>query len=210
MYVVEFIRSDGAPNEEYWWNTYDEANHQMSLFNTSDRDMYKEIIMLEIVGSDVKVIKRKEMTFGMYLLNSKPVLECEEEEFDVHSREIDKIYERIQDLPNFDCAVVIRYLDEGHLGKQHIEPETLHDVFEILERGDLKNGVDVYLDENGYLNLISYGQGYVMNGKEYMVTTSYQILPYDENQNFLDISKALLKQGYVEISKQQFDEERGK
>ena len=166
--------------------------------------------MLEIVGSDVKVIKRKEMTFGMYLLNSKPVLECEEEEFDVHSREIDKIYERIQDLPNFDCAVVIRYLDEGHLGKQHIEPETLHDVFEILERGDLKNGVDVYLDENGYLNLISYGQGYVMNGKEYMVTTSYQILPYDENQNFLDISKALLKQGYVEISKQQFDEERGK
>lgn len=207
MYVVKFIRSDGAPNEEYWWNTYDEASHHMSLFNTSDRDMYKEIILFEIDGNDAIVVKRKEMKYGMYLLNSRTALECKESAIDLHALENNAISVLLQELPNYDCAVIIRYLDEGNRGKKHIQQVALHEAFSVLEWGDIKNGTDVYLDEDGYLNLISHGQGYTMNGKYYMVTVSYQILPYDENQNFLDISKELLKQGGIEISKQQFDNE---
>lgn len=75
----------------------------------------------------------------------------------------------------------------------------------MFEWGDIKNGADLLLDEDGYLVFVSYGQGYKLKGKYHLITVAYQILPFDENKNFMNISKALLKQGKIEVSTQQFE-----
>ena len=142
---------------------------------------------------------------GMYLLNSKPVLECTEDEWDKHSQEIADIGNRIQDFPDYDCAVLAQYQDEAHRGKRSIGQISLHEVLEVLEWGDIKNGADVLLDEDGYLVFVLYGQGYTLKDKYHLITVAYQILPFDANRNFMNISKALLNQGDIEISGQQFE-----
>lgn len=141
----------------------------------------------------------------MYLLNSRPVLECEEDEWDKHSQEILDINNQLQGFPDYNCAVIVQYQDEAHRGKHRIEQIPLHDVLDVFEWGDIKNGADLLLDEDGYLVFVSYGQGYKLKGKYHLITVAYQILTFDENKNFMNISKALLKQGKIEVSAQQFE-----
>ena len=81
----------------------------------------------------------------------------------------------------------------------------MHEVLEVLEWGDIKNGADVLLDEDGYLVFVLYGQGYTLKDKYHLITVAYQILPFDANRNFMNISKALLNQGDIEISGQQVE-----
>lgn len=59
----------------------------------------------------------------------------------------------------------------------------------MLEWRDIKNGADLLLGEDGYLVLVFYGQGYMLKGKYHLITVAYQILLFDENKNFMDISR---------------------
>lgn len=104
-----------------YWNTYEDACHHMSLFDSSDQDIYKELILSEVNGNDERVLKRKVIKMGMYLLNSRPVLECEEDEWDKHSQEILDINNQLQGFPDYNCAVIVQGQDEAHRGKHCIE-----------------------------------------------------------------------------------------
>ena len=42
-YVVRFIRVDGKPDEEYYYNTYQEAYAHKALFDDDDSGLYKSI-----------------------------------------------------------------------------------------------------------------------------------------------------------------------
>ena len=47
------------------------------------------------------------------LLNSKSILNCNEEEEKEHNNEIEEISKMIYSLPNYDCAIIIKYVDKA-------------------------------------------------------------------------------------------------
>lgn len=123
------------------------------------------------------------------LLNSKSILECDEFEEQEHNQEILDIVDEISELPNYDCAVVIKSLDPAHKNvEDKIMACSLYDFLETIEYVDIKNGVDIEIGDNNVLNLICYGSTYTLNEKHYLVKNSISILPYDENREFLDLS----------------------
>ena len=48
------------------------------------------------------------------LLNSKSILNCNEEEEKEHNNEIEEISKMIYSLPNYDCAIIIKYVDKAN------------------------------------------------------------------------------------------------
>ena len=124
----------------------------------------------------------------MKLLNSKSIIDCNDIEEEIHSEELNKILEYIGSKKNYDCAVLKKYQDERH---KHIEmeviPSSLYAISDVIESCDLKNGVDVYLDEEDFYVFVTYGQLYELNGKYHMVTAALKIMPYDENREFVKI-----------------------
>ena len=42
-YVVRFVRADGKPDEEYYYNTFKEAYEHKELFKDDDSGLYKSI-----------------------------------------------------------------------------------------------------------------------------------------------------------------------
>ena len=126
----------------------------------------------------------------MYLLNSKSVLDCEtEEEVEIHNQEITNIFEKLYSLENYDCAVLCKYQDNAHKNlKMRVESIKLHDIEEVYQWGDFKNGVDLSIDDE-YLVLVAYGQSYQIRGEEnwHIVVEAFKILPYDDNRSFLNV-----------------------
>lgn len=122
----------------------------------------------------------------MKLINSKSIIDCDEQEEKIHADEINNVLELLHSKGNYDCAVLKKYQDEGH---KHIEMEILHsnlyNISDVIEDCDLKNGVDVCIDEEGYYVFIVYGQIYELGEKYHMVTTALKIMPYDENREFI-------------------------
>lgn len=117
------------------------------------------------------------------MLNSKSILDCDEYEKEIHNEEIQSIMDKVCLLPNYDCAVIFKYLDPVHQKNDEIiKGCRLHDFLDMIEYTDFKNGVDVIFDDNNIFTLITYGQGYCMNDSFYNVITSVQILPYDEKK----------------------------
>lgn len=49
-YIVQFQRRDGQPNEEYYYNTRDEAEKHLRLFHGDDSGLYRRIVLLAWVG----------------------------------------------------------------------------------------------------------------------------------------------------------------
>ena len=47
-YVVRFIRVDGKPDEEYYYNTYAEAYAHKDLFDNDDSGLYESIDVEEL------------------------------------------------------------------------------------------------------------------------------------------------------------------
>lgn len=43
MYVVRFVRSDGRPNEEYWYRCLEDAEYHVSLFKDDESGLYLRI-----------------------------------------------------------------------------------------------------------------------------------------------------------------------
>ena len=128
------------------------------------------------------------------LLNSKSIIDCNEYEEEMHNNEIELIAEKICELPNYDCAVVIRYKDIAHKDKKDtIMSCGLHDFLEMAEYVDIKNGIDLKIGDNDLLTIRAYGQGYIMNDEYYNVITEIFIMPYEGEGEFLDISHYLKK-----------------
>ena len=48
MYMVRFIRQDGQPNEEYFYNNQLDAEHHLNLFRNDDSNLYDRIELLRI------------------------------------------------------------------------------------------------------------------------------------------------------------------
>ena len=42
-YITRFIRRDGKPDEEYYFNTYEEARDHADSFTADDADLYEGI-----------------------------------------------------------------------------------------------------------------------------------------------------------------------
>ena len=50
-----------------------------------------------------------------------------------------------------------------------------------MESRDIKNGIDMYLDEEQNLFFVAYGQGYHANGKDGTITTKVLVKAFDED-----------------------------
>ena len=49
-YIVRFIRADEKPNEDYYYNTIDEARSHYNLFVADDSALYSKIVITNDTG----------------------------------------------------------------------------------------------------------------------------------------------------------------
>lgn len=124
----------------------------------------------------------------MRRLTTYSIMEIDEEKEKIHHKEVENIFAKIYGFPNAVCIYGIKYIDKYHSKK--IEPRydynELHNVEEILEGMDFKNGIDVFLDDDK-LVFIVYGQGYEYKGEYGLVTTQITVSPawkLGKNGNF--------------------------
>ena len=123
------------------------------------------------------------------LLNSKSIIDCDEYEEEIHNGEIELIADKIYELPNYDCAVVIKYKDIAHKNKKEkIMSCSLHNFLEMVQYVDIKNGVDLEIGDNNLLTIRAYGQCYEIKDDYYNVITDIYIMPFEGKVVFIDIS----------------------
>ena len=119
----------------------------------------------------------------MLLLNSKKILDCNENEESIHENEIITILDNIHKIHNIDCALII---NDSFNNEPKITKCKLHDVFEYLEYFDNKNGIDIYQDDD-FLTFILNGQTYIKDNESHIYFTSIKILPLDAYGNVCKI-----------------------
>lgn len=56
----------------------------------------------------------------MQLLNTKSILECDEDEAVIHNEEIKRELEDLLNYPNYECAAIIQYFDIAHKDREPI------------------------------------------------------------------------------------------
>jgi len=132
-------------------------------------------------------------------------MDCEnEEETEKHIKEITDVITKVCELENYDCAVLCKYQDKAHKEiPMKIEPCTLHDIDEVWQWGDCKNGVDLMTDDNKeYLVFLTYGQSYQIKGEEiwHTVIEAFEILPYNKKRDFLNVVDYVLNKGSVKVA----------
>ena len=110
------------------------------------------------------------------LLNTKSIIECDEYEEVIHNKEIEMIENEICRLPNYNCLVVFRYVDE---------------YLSMMEYSDIKNGIDIKIGDNNILTITAYGQAYKVGEKWYTIEEEILIMPLDENNDFIDFGNYL-------------------
>ena len=117
--------------------------------------------------------------------------------------------EKLLKLENFDCVVLHKYIDPANKDKEmQVIDSNLWEIYELAEYADFKNGVDILLDDEGFLNLSVYGQTYKMDGNDYFINSIFKIIPRDKDWNFLDISGFLLEGKEVKFSEKQLDRKK--
>lgn len=57
MYLVRFVRRDRQPDEEYFYNNRQDADHHLNLFRDDDSDLYCRIELLRVAGPLETVIE---------------------------------------------------------------------------------------------------------------------------------------------------------
>ncbi|MEL5899813.1 hypothetical protein AAGC94_17350 [Clostridium sporogenes] len=145
----------------------------------------------------------------MLMLNEKSCIDCDEFEFDKHSEEIEELMEKLIQLEDYDCVVLHKYIDLAHKDREmKVINSSLWDIYELVEYADFKNGVDILIDDEGFLNLSVYGQTYRMDGNDYFINSIFKIIPRDKDWNFLDISDFLLDGMEVKLSEKQLDRKK--
>ncbi len=94
---------------------------------------------------------------GSMLLNSKSILDCEDNALELYNEETTQILNAIYDIENYGCLIIYKNVNEEHIYKEDvIKACELHDFMKMIEHVDIKNGID-FLDENGYLVIKRYG-----------------------------------------------------
>ena len=117
----------------------------------------------------------------MKLLNSKKVLDCNESEELIHHNEITKIIDTIYKMRNMNCALVIT---DSNNKEPKIVTSKLHEIFDCFEYFDMKNGIDVYQD-NDFLTFVLNGQTYEMNEEINIFYTFIKVLLLDASGNVI-------------------------
>ena len=143
----------------------------------------------------------------MYLYNNRSRLNCETEEDQLqHENEINSFFSKLASLPDYECAMLRKYQDKYHKSiPQRVIPTTLHQIAEDLEGEDLKNGIDIVIDDEFFV-IVAYGSGYIAkSGESGMDTVALKILPYNEDREFLDITSAIVNGNDVTVAKEQFE-----
>jgi hypothetical protein fgonA2_02259 len=107
----------------------------------------------------------------MIPLNTKPILDCNEEETEIHFKEIESIFEKLSTDDNF-CIIEVSYSDPIQIIDKcrRIIKMKLSEIEEFIQNFDIKNGADIYNNEKN-LVFILYGQNYNYDGQNYITTT---------------------------------------
>jgi hypothetical protein fgonA2_02259 len=107
----------------------------------------------------------------MIPLNTKPILDCNEEETEIHFKEIESIFEKLSTDDNF-CIIEVSYSDPIQIIDKcrRIIKMKLSEIEEFIQNFDIKNGTDIYNNEKN-LVFILYGQNYNYDGQNYITTT---------------------------------------
>lgn len=56
-YIVQFVRRDKQPVEEYIYPNLKDAEHHFNLFRTDDSGLYTKICLLTWIGDNTSMIK---------------------------------------------------------------------------------------------------------------------------------------------------------
>lgn len=107
----------------------------------------------------------------MILLNTKSILDCNEEETEVHFKEIEDLFETLSTDDDF-CIVEVSYLDPIQIIDKcrRLVKMKLSELEDFIQDFDIKNGADIYNNEKN-LVFILYGQNYNYDGQNYITTT---------------------------------------
>lgn len=107
----------------------------------------------------------------MILLNTKSILDCDEEETEIHFKEIENLFEKLSNdhqLYNIEITYLDPYQQENKSIK--IVQMKISELEDFIQNFDIKNSADIYNDNtNIVINL--YGQTYNYEGKDYIITT---------------------------------------
>ncbi|BBA92539.1 hypothetical protein SR187_4655 [Streptococcus ruminantium] len=97
----------------------------------------------------------------------------------------------IASLPNYDCDIDVTFEDDYHKEMNYplAYESNLHRIFEFIETQDIKNGVDTYLTDENNLAFRAFGQHYMANGKDGLLTTLITVKSFGEGRSPIDMSK---------------------
>ena len=114
----------------------------------------------------------------MELLNAEPLLQCDENRWDVHCEQSVALIGAMQSFAEeqgCDWAVKRSYIDEAHSQRppryRHVEADALDN---LSESSDLKNGTNIgfmakRLPSRQSMVIVAYGQGYTTLSGTYLV-----------------------------------------
>jgi len=124
----------------------------------------------------------------MYHFNTVSALEMDEVQEIQHQQELMELNEFVERVRNYDCAVLAKYQDPlNSKKKQQILSCKLYDFASMIDHFDSKNGVDAFYSDDAFLTLLVYGSLYELAGEYHYTTVALKFMPYDENEEFVDI-----------------------
>lgn len=115
---------------------------------------------------------------NIILLNTKSILDCNEEETEIHFKETEIHFKEIETLfeklstNNHLCIVKVSYLDPYQKKTKEIKVHQMpmSKIEDFIQNFDIKNGADIYNDQKNIVIKL-YGQTYQYKDKNYMNTT---------------------------------------
>ena len=107
----------------------------------------------------------------MILLNTKSILDCNEDETEIHFKEIETLFKKISNDENL-YNVKVSYLDPYQKKTKEIKVHQMKmsEIEDFIQNFDIKNGADIYNDQKNIVIKL-YGQTYQYKDKNYIITT---------------------------------------
>lgn len=107
----------------------------------------------------------------MILLNTKSILDCNEEETKIHFKEIENLFEKISNDENL-YNVKVSYLDpyQKKTKETKVHQMQMSELEDFIQNFDIKNGADICNDQKNIVIRL-YGQTYQYKCKDYINTT---------------------------------------
>ena len=114
----------------------------------------------------------------MFPLNTKSILNCNEEETEIHNHEVESFFNNNFSTNPYPCKVEVTYLDVHQKENKFkiVQVIKAYELEDLIQDYDIKNGLDVFLDTNNCdIILKLYGQGYWFNNDAHLITTQLRI-----------------------------------